>query len=439
MDPILTGIIALVLLLLLFALGVQISINFFIVGFLSIVVLFGLKPALALLGQTMYYSIASPSFAALPLFILMGTFAAKGGLAAKAYKCIYALGSNLPGALAIATSYGCAVFGAVCGSSLATAAVFGEIAFPEMLKYKYDKSFALGTISSSGTFAAMIPPISELIIYALFTNVSIGRLFLAGIIPGLFTATVYSLSIIIRVKLNPKLAPKIIDKEFSVKDKMKVIKETWSIILLIIIVLGGIYSGFFTPTEAAAAGSFAALIIGIFQGKLNNINVIKESIRDSAQTSSMIFIIIIGALFFSRFAAICQFTDRLAYSIQAWNVQREIVLLGVCVLWFFLGMILEGTGIRALVLPIIFPIIVSMGYDPIWFGIITLKLGEIGAVTPPLGLNVYALKGVVGGGVSLEDIFKGIWPFVVCDVIVLIFLFAFPNIVLYLPNLVLGK
>jgi len=438
MDPILIGIIAIILLLLLLVIGVHISINFFLVGFLSIVALLGLKPALSLLGQTMYYSIASPSFAALPLFMLMGAFAAKGGFARKAYKCIYVFASKLPGALGIATSYGCAIFGAICGSSLATAAIFGKIALPEMLRYKYDKSFSLGTIASSGTFAAMIPPSYGLIIYAIFTNQSIGRLFLAGIIPGLITATVYSLSIIFRVKLNPKLAPTI-GESFSVKDKTKAIKDTWSIALLIFIVLGGIYSGFFTPTEAAAVGALAALLIGIFQGKLNNLNVVEEAIRESAHSCSMIFIIIIGALFFSRFIAISQFADKIAYSIQDWEVRREVVLVGIFVLWFFLGMIIEGTGIKALLLPIVFPIIVSLGYDPIWFGIVTLKLGEIAAVTPPVGLNVYALKGVAGGGTSLEDIFKGIWPFVLCDIVVLVLLVVFPNIVLYLPNLILGK
>ncbi|MBA7565836.1 C4-dicarboxylate TRAP transporter large permease protein DctM [subsurface metagenome] len=438
MDSVLLGMIGIIFFLLLIALGVHLSTNFFIVGFLTMLILLGLKPALTLIGSTMYYSIASPSFAALPLYILLGAVAARGGLAGKAYKFVYILASKLPGSLAIATSYGCAFFGAICGSAMATAAVFGKVALPEMLKYKYDKSLALGTIASSGTFAAMIPPSTALIVYAFFTDVSIGRLFLAGIIPGFLTATVYSLLIIFRVKLNPKLAPKVIGEEFSIKDKMKAIKDTWPIVLLIIIVLGGIFSGIFTPTEAAAVGTLAALIIGIFQRKLN-LNVIKESVRDAAQTSSMIFIIIIGALFFSRFVAVSQFADRIAYSIQAWGLRRELVLLGVLVLWFFLGMIIEGTGIRAIVLPIFFPLIVSMGYDPIWFGILTLKLGEIGAVTPPMATNVFVLKAAVGEGISIEEIFKGILPFILCDVIVLIFMVAFPNIVLYLPNLVLGK
>jgi len=438
MDIILLGTIAIAMFLLLLAIGVHISTNFFIIGFLSIMALLGIKPVISLLGQSMYHTIASPGFAALPLFILMGSFAARGGFAGKAYKCIYVLTSKLPGSLAIATSYGCALFGAICGSSLATAAVFGKVALPEMQKYKYDKSFSLGTIAASGTFACMIPPSYGLVLYAIFTGESIGKLFLAGIIPGLITATVYSLSIIFRVKLNPKLAPKVVVESFSIKDKIKAITDTWSIILLIIIVLGGIYSGFLTPNEAAAMGAFAALIIGIFQGELNNLDVVKECIRVTAKTTSMIFIIISGALFFSRFIAITRFSDVLAYSLL--GMQREFILLGICVLWFFMGMIMEGGGIKALLLPIFFPIIISSGYNGIWFGIVTQKLGEIAAVTPPVGLNVFALKGVAGEGTSLEEIFRGIWPFVLCDIMVLILLLVpFPIISLYLPNLLLGK
>ena len=438
MDALLIGIIGIILLLILLAIGVHASANFFIVGFLGITVLLGIKPAFSLLGQTMYYSIATPSFAALPLFMLMGVFAANGDFAKKAYKCVYVLTSKLPGSLAIATSFGCAIFGAICGSTIATTAIFGKIALPEMLKYKYAKSFSLGTIASSGTFAGMIPPSYGLIVYAMFTNVSIGRLFLAGIIPGLFTAIVYSLSIIFSVRKNPKLAPRAIKENYSFQEKVVAIGDTWSIMLMIIIVLGGLYSGVFSPTEAAAAGAIVALSIGFFQGKLNRLDKIKECIRESAQSSAMIFIIIIGALFFSRFVAASQFPNKLAYGLSIWHLQREVVLLGIFVLWFFLGMIMEGTAIKALLLPILFPIITALGYDGIWFGIITMKLGEIGCVTPPVGMTAYTMKGVAGEGTSINEVFKGIWPFVLCDIVVLILMVMFPNIVLFLPNLIMG-
>lgn len=439
MDTFLVGIIGILFLFILLAIGVHISADFFIVGFLGIAVILGIKPAYNFIGQTMYYAIATPHFAALPLFILMGAFAAKGGFAQKAYKFIYVFASKLPGALAIATSLGCAIFGAICGSTIATAAVFGKIALPEMIKYKYDKSFALGTIASAGTFAGMIPPSYGLIVYAIFTEVSIARLFLAGIIPGILTAIVYSLSIIYRVKRNPKLVQESVKENYEFKEKLIAFRDTWSIVLMIIIVLGGIYSGVFTPTEAAAVGSIAALVIGFFQGSLNKFSLVKEAVRDSARSSAMIFIIIIGALFFSRFMAVSQFPDRLAMTLTTGNLPREFILAGICAVWFFLGMIMEGTGIKALLLPIVFPIIVSLGYDPIWFGIVTMKLGEIGCVTPPVGVTVYTLKGVAGEGTTIEEVFKGIWPFVLCDIVVLILMVAFPEIVLFLPNLVMGS
>jgi len=439
MDPLFIGIITVACLLLILAVGVHISIALLGIGFLGAGVLLGIKPTISILGQSMYYTIASSGFAALPLFILMGAFAAEGGFAKKAYRCMYVFASKLPGALGIATSYGCALFGAICGSALATTVIFGKIALPVMLEYKYDRSFALGTIASAGTFSAMIPPSYGLVLYAMLTGTSIGRLFLAGIIPGLITATIYSLSIIYRAKNNPKLTPKKIEESFTFKDKIVAVKDTWGIVLLIVIVLGGIYSGFFTPTEAAAAGAFAALVLGIIQGKINKLALIREPIRSAAKSTAMVFIIIIGALFLTRFFAISQFTDRLIFILRSWDIAREAILAGLFVIWFFFGMLIEGTGLKALLLPIAFPIVVELGYDPIWFGIITLKLGEIAAVTPPVGLNVYALKGVAGEGTSLEEIFKGIWPFVLCDIVVLIFMVIFPNIVLFLPNLILGN
>lgn len=440
MNSLMIGIMTIVLFLFLLLFGVHIAIDFIFVGILSTTIFIGLKPMLSILGQTMYYSIASPGFVALPLFIIMGAFAARGGFAKGAYEGIYNVSSKLPGSLAISTCYACAAFGAVSGSALATAAVFGKIALPEMQKYKYNKSLALGSIAAAGTFADMIPPSGMFIIYAIFTQQSVGKLFMAGIIPGLITATVYALSIIIRVKRNPKLAPMISsDIDLSWKDKIWSLRKIWPILLLASIVLGGIYSGLFTPTEAGAAGAFGALILGIFLGDLNKIINIKHSLRESAQTTSMIFLIIIGAMFFSRVLAITQIPVTLTMLISSWEVPRIFILISILLVWFFLGMIIIPTGIYAITLPIVFPIIQSLGYDPIWFGVITLKLTEIAAVTPPVGLNAYALQGVAPEGTTLEDVFSGIWPFVLCDIIVLIFLIIFPEICLYLPNLLLGK
>lgn len=424
-----------ILLIFLMIIGLPLAINFLVVGFLGILLVLGFDPSINLLGSTLYFAINTPTFAALPLFILMGAFAARAGFAKKAYKALHMLTLKLPGSLAIATSFACAVFGAICGSALATTAIFGKIALPEMDHYKYDKRLSLGTIASSGTFASMIPPSTGLIVYAMFTNQSIGKLFLAGIIPGIFTAVVYSASIAIRVHMKPELAPRITDLKYSFKEKAVAVKDTWSIGLLILIVLGGIYSGFFTPTEAAAVGTIATLIMGMFEKKLNNFSTISAAIKESAQTSAMIFLIIAGALFFSRFVAIGQIADKLIFQVQSLQINRYLVLTGILIVWFLLGMVMIPDGIKALTLPIVFPLIVSLGFNPIWFGIITQKLSEIACVTPPVGLNVFTMKAVAGENTSLQDVYAGIWPFVLCDIVVLVLLIFFPIIVLYLPNM----
>ena len=206
-----------------------------------------------------------------------------------------------------------------------------------------------------------------------------------------------------------------------------------------LIVLGGVYSGLFNSTEEVATGAFATLIFGIRLGKLGDLKQVKESLRESAQTTSMIFIIIVGALFFSRTLAITRIPVELTMLVVGWDVPRIVILSGILLVWFFLGMIIIPAGIYALTLPVVFPIIMSLGYDPIWFGVITLKLSEIAAVTPPVGLNVYTLQSVAPEGTTIEEVFSGVWPFVICDIIVLIFLIIFPEICLYLPNLLLGK
>jgi len=439
MEPTTVGIISITLLLVFLALGFEIGLNFLLIGTISTTLIIGFNRALILLGTTAYQSISSPTFACLPLFVLMGSFAARGGFAKGAYEGINTATAGWPGSLGIATCYSCAAFGAVSGSSLATAAVFGKLALPEMTRLKYDKSLSLGCIAAAGTFAGMIPPSTLFILYAIFTEQSVGKLFAAGIIPGLITATVYSISIIYRVKKNPKLAPEVEGaKGITFKQKIVALRKTGPIAILALIVLGGIYSGIFTATEAAAVGAFVTLIFGIKMGDLGKLAQFNKSLRESAQTTAMIFFIIVGALFYSRTLAITRIPMQLASMVQDWDVPRVFILGGILLVWFFLGMIMIPAGIYALTLPIVFPIITSLGYDPIWFGVITLKLSEIAAVTPPVGLNVYSLKGVAGKDVSIEDVFSGIWPFVLCDIVVLIFMIAIPDIVLFLPNLLLG-
>lgn len=443
MDAFTIGVICIFLFLILILFGVHIAVSFFTIGLIGTAMIISLQSGISLLGQTLFFSIASPSFSALPLFVLMGAFAARGGFAEKAYSGLNSLTAGMPGSLAIATCFGCAAFGAVSGSSMATAVIFGKLALPEMEKYRYNKAFALGSIAASGTFACMIPPSSVFIVYAIFTEQSIGKLFMAGIIPGIITAVVYSISIYLRVKKNPNLAPGSAEKYLEMRKlaknnmafKLKALSSMWPIFLLAFIVLGGLYGGIFSAVEASAAGAFATLILGVLHKKIINIKIVKEALRESARTTAMVFIIITGALFFTRFLAISRIPTTLSRMILSSDIPSVFVLITVIIVWFILGMLIIPTGIFALTLPIVFPVLTNLGYDPIWLGVIALKLVEIGAVTPPVGLNVYALKGVVGKSMSLEEIFEGIWPFVLCDIVVLIFLILFPQIVLFLPNL----
>jgi tripartite ATP-independent transporter DctM subunit len=308
-----------------------------------------------------------------------------------------------------------------------------------MKRHNYDKAFALGTIASAGTFAAMIPPSTLFIIYAIFTEQSVGKLFIAGILPGLITAVIYSLSIILRVRMTPGLAPEIPGASLvGVRERALSLVQTWPVAVLAAIVLGGIYSGLFTPTEAGAAGAAATLLFGMVFGKLRDSRYVREALRESAETTSMIFFIIVGALLFTRVLAVTRIPVVLTEFVLGLNVPGAVILMAIIALWFVLGMIIIPTGICALTLPIVYPIIVKLGYDPIWFGVIFMKLVEIAAVTPPVGLNVFAPKGVAGDDATIEEIYRGIWPFVLCDVIVLILLILFPCISLFLPRLMLN-
>jgi len=432
------GVISVVFLMTFLILGLPISVNFLLVTMVGVTLVTSFKIAISLLGTGMYYTVANSTFLALPLFIFMGALAAEGGFAKLAYKGINKLAAGIPGSLGIATCYGCAAFGALSGSSLATTAIFGKMVLPEMTEYGYNKTFSVGCIASAGTFAVMIPPSSLFIVFALFTNTSVARLFAAGVIPGLITATVYSISILYRVKNKPELAPIIKSPaDVSILDRLMGIINMWPILLIASIIFGGIYTGLFTPIEAAAVGCVLVLVFGWLQKKIRSMSTIKKCLRESAGTCSMIFLIMISALLFSRFLAITQIPNKLSLFILNLDLPRLYFLIGILIVWFFMGMLVTPAAIYALTLPIVFPIITNLGYDPIWFGVITLKLSEIAAVTPPVGLNIFSLKAVAGKDVPIEDIYRGVWPFVLCDIIVLVFLIAFPQLTLWLPNLLL--
>ena len=442
MELVAGGVFCVVVLLVLLALGMQIGLAFVLSGFVASVLILGLDSSVSLLGLSAYFSVATPTWAAIPLFILMGAFASRGGLARRAYEGVHALSRRVPGSLMVATCFSSGVFGAVSGSSIATAAIFGRMALPEMHRLRYDKVLSVGCIASAGTFASMIPPSMMMIIYALFTQQSIGRLFAAGILPGLLTAIAYAVLIVVLVKRNPALAPDEVTQSPSDAPvrKRDAAMRMWPVAIIGVVVLGGIYSGWLTPTEAAAAGALVTLGLGWVLGEYKRVSQVTEPMKESANITAMLFLINIGALFYSRVLAVTGLPGELVGMLQYWNLPPFAVLTGIMLVMFLLGMIMVPVGIYALTLPIVFPVLVNLGYDPIWFGVIALKLTEIGAITPPVGLNVFAIKGAIPKeiDVSTEQIYKGCIPFLLVDVAVLILLVAFPQIVLWLPDLLLG-
>lgn len=430
------GIICIALLLVLIFLSVPVGISFILSGLFSTYLLFGADKSISLLTGAAYSSIAAPSWTAIPLFILLGSLAVQSGFANRAYKSADGLTSGLPGSVGITTCFGCAGFGAISGASIAATSVFGKMALPEMKKMGYSNSFASGIIASAGTFASMIPPSMMMIIYALFTNTSVAKIFFAGIIPGILSAVIFSIYIYLKAKSDKELTQRqLAQPKLNFKERVSLLSMAWPILLVAFIILGGIYTGIFTPTESAAVGCILVVIIGYFGGSFRKMSDFSSALRESANTTSMVFLINIGALYYGKVLVLSRLPQDITSYLTSLNLSPTVVLIVICAIFFILGMIMVPIGIFAMILPIVMPIITSLGYDPIWFGIICLKLTEIGAVTPPVGLNVYALKGVVSKEITVNTIFKGIWPFVFVDVVILIILIMFPQISLWLPNL----
>lgn len=435
-DIMAIGIICIVLLLIFIGVGVPIGASFIISGLISTFLMLDGHRAIALLVGSAHSSIASPSWVAIPLFILLGGLAVQSGMASKAFKSADAIASGLPGSIGIATNLGAAGFGAISGASIAATSIFGKMALPEMRKLGYDKRFATGIIASAGTFASMIPPSMMFIIYALFTNTSVAGLFFAGIIPGILSAVIFSIYIYLRSRKDPAMVKR--HKEMpamATGERIKAIGESWPIMLVAVTMLGGIYTGIFTPTESAAIGCIMILIIGFSQGHFRKVSTLSNALKDSANTTSMVFLINIGALFYAKVLTLSQVPAITTNYLVNLDVPPIFIIIIICIIFFVLGMIMVPIGIYAMILPIVAPIVSGLGYDLIWFGVVTMKLVEIGAVTPPVGLNVFALKGVTPKDVSVSDIFRGVTPFVAIDILILILLIAFPFLSLWLPNL----
>jgi C4-dicarboxylate transporter, DctM subunit len=425
------GLLGIVILMVLLAFRMYIGLAMALIGFIGLSILVGLDAGISILGITPLAEGSSYTLSVIPLFVLMGQFAFISGISTDIYKTVYAWMGHFRGGLAMATVMACAGFAAVCGSSLATGATMGMVAIPEMNKYAYDDRLSTGCVAAGGTLGILIPPSIGFIIYGILTEESIGKLFMAGILPGILLASLFILAIYIQCRLRPQMGPQ--GDPTTWKTKIKSLGGTWGMLLLFVLVMGGIYFGVFTPTEAAGVGAFGAFLFALCKRKLN-LQTLAQCLLETGKTTAMIFFIIIGANIFSTFLGLARIPMGLANFIAALALPKMLILAGIVVVYIFLGCIMDCYAIMILTVPIIFPVIQAMQFDPIWFGVLMVIVLEVGLITPPVGLNVFVLK-AAAPDVPLTVIFQGIWPFLLAAFICIVIIAIYPQIALFLPSM----
>ena len=431
MTPLAIGLIGLAVLFVLLLSRMPIGLVMALVGFVGFAIIAGFGDALGVLGTVPYATFANYNMSIIPLFILMGAFCYYSGLSKDLYDTVHAWLGHFRGGLSMATVGACAGFAAVSGSSLATAATMGTVALPEMKRFGYDDRLATGAVAAGGTIGILIPPSIVLILYAVITEQSIGKLFLAGIIPGVLEAVFYLATIYILCKFNPQLGPP--GPGITFRKKIASLSNSWVVLVLFVLIMGGLYLGWFSPIEASGIGAFGAFIFALFRKKLPW-KSFKESLFDTGKTTVMIFIILMGAMIFGYFLAVSRLPYELAATISALPVNSYVILAIILVFYLFLGAVMDSLAMMLLTVPIFFPLVLELGFNPIWFGILIVRVCEIGLITPPVGLNVYIIRGVAKD-VPMQTIFRGIAPFLIADVLHVALLVAFPQISLFLPNL----
>jgi C4-dicarboxylate transporter DctM subunit len=436
MTPaLLVGIVSLVAVLALIALRIPIGVALGLVGLAGFTWLRGFDVALGNIAQIPFETAANWGLSAIPMFILMGSIAFNSGLSESLFRAARLWLSGLPGGLAVATNVASAAFGAASGSSVAAAATMSRVAIPEMLKHGYDKGLAAGCVASAGTLAALIPPSVMFVLYGVFAQVSITKLLIAGVLPGLLTAGAYTALIVIRCALDPALAPKLAPAERAdlKRERWAALVPIWPLLVLMAGMIGGLYGGIFTATEAGAAGAFLALVVAATQGRLNYA-MIKKSVFETVTTTGQIFFIAIGAVLYTRFLGLAGLSDAIHDVIGSWALNPTLLIIAASVVYIILGMFLDPLGILLITLPVLQPMFDAVHADPIWVGVIVVKYIEIGLLTPPVGFNVYIVKSVVGDTISLETIFRGVGWFLVAEFFTMVLLIVFPSISTVLPN-----
>jgi tripartite ATP-independent transporter DctM subunit len=419
-----------VVLFILMLLRVPVGMAMGLVGVSGYALIAGGGPALKLIGQTSMRTVTDYTFGVIPMFMLMGAFVSVSGVSKELFRAANAMIGHLRGGLGMATVLACGGFAAICGSSVATAATFSTVAYPEMRRYGYPQSFSTGVIAAGGTLGAMLPPSTVLAVYAVITQQDIGKLFMAGVLPGLLAMGMYVLTIVAIVALAPKLLPAGEKKPWS--ERLAAMKDVWPSLVLFIFVIGGLYGGVFTPTEAGGVGAGGAFLLGVIRRKLDRAGI-RQALLQATRTAAAVFTVLIGALLFGYFLTITQTPQKLTEFLTGLGIGRYGVLALIMVMYLLLGCLMDAMAMIILTVPIIFPVIMQLGFDPIWFGVIIVMTVELGLIHPPVGMNVFVIKSVVKD-VSFSTIFRGVIPFVATDLIRLVILIAFPSIALWLPG-----
>ena len=432
MSPETAGLIGIGVLLLLFLIRVPVGFAMAIVGFVGFAYLGGINSALALLSQDLFDTFSSYPLSVIPMFILMGSFAFASGISKRLFSTTYTWVGSLRGGLTIATVLACAGFAAICGSTAATAATMGKIALPEMKKYKYDDTLATGTVASAGTLGILIPPSTVFIVYGILVEESIGKLFVAGILPGIILSLMFVAVVWILCLRNPAAGPPGPSTTWTAK-----IKATGGIIeavILFLLAIGGLFLGWFSPTQAGAIGAGGALLIGLVRRQLTWKTFV-EAGKDGLLTGCMVLFIIAGAVVFGHFLAISTIPFKLAEWVGNLPLPRMAIMAIIIFIYFMGGFFMDSMALIVVTIPIFYPIVQKLGFDPIWFGVIIVLTGEMGVITPPVGVNVFVIKGIAPE-IPLHHIFKGIFPFLYALILLAIVITIFPQIATFLPSLV---
>ena len=435
-DPVFLGFIAIVCALFLTLMGIPVAVGLGLTGLGGLWIVGGDILVTTTLETLPHEALNQYSFVVIPMFVLMGVVASYARITNDIYDACYRFMSRIKGSLYMVTVMSSAGFATISGSTIVSAAVFTRLALPEMIRYGYNPGLGAGCIAAAGTFATLIPPSIMMLIYALLTGESIGRLFIAGAVPGFMTAAVYLLLLWIMMRAKPDLAPPV-DKRFSWSEKREALSRVGPFAVLAVLVIGGIYSGLVFPSSAGAVGAIGAFACAYWRN-IRKPSQVMTCLRETSETATAIFLVLIGGLIFSRYLVFSGFVTDAVDLITTSGIEPWQVLLTIIIGNLILGMFIDTVSITVVTVPFIHPIIVGLGYDPIWFGVLLIKLIEISAITPPVGLNLFAVMAAAKSAVETGALYRGVIPFLIIELIILTLLTLFPEITLWLPNLVLG-